>query len=161
MFYSDDTMHKIFVDEGKFDIIYQLPQMIYSSVISFFLELILSNLGLYEENILDTRKRRKNKENLNIIVKDIYRKIKIKVIFFFIITYLLTFIFWIYLGCFCAVYTNTQIHLLKEVLSSFFISFVTPFFTYLIPGFLRIASLQKRINDRPYLYKFSKFLQSF
>ena len=161
MFYSDDTLHQIYVDEGKFDILYQLPQMIYSSLISFFLEFILGNFGLFEENILDTRKRKKNKEALLKILKDISRVIRKKIILFFIITYLLTFAFWIYLGCFCAVYKNTQIHLLKEVLSSFAISFVSPFFSYLIPSILRIIALQNKKNDRSYLYIISKFLQSF
>ena len=133
MFYSDDAMHKIYVDQGKFDIIYQLPQMIYSSIISFFLEFLLNNLGLYEENILEARKLKKKQESLNNILHDISSIIKIKIIFFFIITFLLTFAFWIYLGCFCAVYKNTQIHLLKEVLSSFMISFLSPFISYLIP----------------------------
>ena len=161
MFYSDDTMHKIYVDEGDFDIIYQLPQMLYSSIISFVLEFALGNLGLYEENITDVRNLKKDKKNLNEILHDVSRCIKIKIAFFSIIAYILTFAFWIYLGCFCAVYKNTQIHLLKEVSSSFFISFTSPFWTYLIPSFLRIISLQNGTNDRPYLYKISKFLQMF
>ena len=161
MFYSDDTMHKIFIDEGKFDFIYQIPQMLYSAIISFFLEFILGNFGLYEDDILDVRKRKKDKENLDIIIQDVSKAIKIKIVIFFIITYILTFAFWIYLGCFCAVYKNTQIHLLKEVLSSFFISFISPFFIYLIPGIFRIVSLKKGTNDKPCLYKMSKFLQKF
>ena len=59
MFYSDDTMNKIYVDEGKFDFIYQIPQMLYSAILSFIFEFILGNLGLYEDNILDVRKRKK------------------------------------------------------------------------------------------------------
>ena len=159
MFYSDDTMHKIYVDEGKFDFIYQIPQILYSAILSFILHFILGNLGLYEDNILDVRKRKKSKEDLNQIIYDISRVIKIIVILFFIITYLLTFAFWIYLGCFCTVYKNTQIHLLKEVLSSFAISFVSPFLMYPIPGLLRIFSLKNKTEDKPYLYKLSQLLQ--
>ena len=67
---------------------------------------------------------------------------------------------WVYAGCFCAVYKNTQMHLLKGVLSSFGISFVTPFFIYLIPGIFRIPSLKdKEKTKRPLLYKLSKILQ--
>ena len=161
MFYSDGTMHKIYVDEGDFDFLYQFPQMIYSSIISFFLDFLLGNLGLYEDNLFDVRKLKKNKEALSKILHDISRAVKIKIIFFFIITYILAFAFWIYLGCFCAVYKNTQIHLLKEVSSSFVISFISPFFSYLIPCFLRIISLQNRKNDRPFIYKLSKFIQMF
>ena len=161
MFYTDDTMHKIYVDEGDFDIIYQLPQMIYSSILSFIIEFALGNLGLYEDNITEVRNLKKDKKGLNQIIRDVSRCIKIKAAFFFIIAYILTFAFWIYLGCFCAVYKNTQIHLLKEVSSSFVISFASPFWMYLFPSFLRIISLQNKTNDRPYLYKISKFLQMF
>ena len=83
VFYSDDTMHKIYIDKGSFDFTYQLPQMIYSSLISFFLEMLPNNLGLYEENILEARKR--NKDSLNKIIKDVYRGIIIKIAFFFLL----------------------------------------------------------------------------
>ena len=96
MFYSDGTMHKIYVDEGDFDFLYQFPQMIYSSIISLFLDFLLGNLGLYEDNLFDVRKLKKNKEALSKILHDISRAIKIKIIFFFIITYILAFAFWIY-----------------------------------------------------------------
>ena len=89
MFYSDDTMHKIYVDKGKFNFLYQLPQMIYSSIISFFLEFILGNFGLFEENIFDTRKRKKNKETLLKILRDISRVIRIKIILIFITLFFL------------------------------------------------------------------------
>ena len=80
VFYSDDTMHKIYIDQSSFDFTYQLPQMIYSSLISFFLEMLPNNLGLYEENILEARKR--NKDSLNKIIKDVYRGIIIKILSF-------------------------------------------------------------------------------
>ena len=68
------------------------------------------------------------------------------------------FFFWVYLGCFCSVYKNTQIHLLKDVISSFAISFITPVFINLLPGFFRIPALKAK-RKRPMMFKFSKFLQ--
>ena len=41
MFYSDSTMHQIYVEEGLFNFLYQLPQMFYSFIISTTLENIL------------------------------------------------------------------------------------------------------------------------
>ena len=158
MFYTDSTMHKIYIDDGSFDFTYQLPQMIYSSLISFFLEMLPNNLGLYEENILEARKR--NKDSLNKIIKDVYRGIIIKIAFFFIVTYLLSIFFWIYLGCFCAVYKNTQNHLLKDVTLSFALSFISPFCIYLFPGIFRIASLRSK-SHRNIMYNFSKIIQVF
>ena len=151
LFYSDSTMHKIYVDQGKFDFTYQLPQMIYSLLISTILKLLLNFLGLYEEEIFELKNNKKNKEK-------IFLKIKKKIIIFFILTYILLFLFWIYLGCFCYVYKNTQIHLLKDVISSFSISLITPFFVVLLPCFMRIYALKDKNGKRSVLYKISNIL---
>ena len=155
MFYSDDTMHKINVDKGSFDITYQLPIMAYSMIISTILNILINNLGLYEDDILSFKK---SKNKTIVSRQKLLFKIKCKIFFFFIITYILIFFFWIFLGCFCAVYKNTQIHLLIDVSSSFGLSFISPIFIYLLPGIFRIYSLKGKIK-RPYLFKFSKLLQ--
>jgi len=155
MFYSDSTMHKIYLDEGSFDFTYQLPKMFYSLIISSILKAILNFLGLYEENIIAF----KNIEPKNLSIKrKLLFNIKFKISIFFIITYILIVFIWIYLGCFCAVYKNTQIHLLLDVSSSFCLSFITPFFIYLIPGIFRMLSLRKKV-ERPLMFKFSQLLQ--
>ena len=154
MFYSESTMHKLYVDKGSFDFTYQLPKMFYSFLISTLLNYILNLLGLYEKNIISFKKDK----NKNINSKKVLSNIRFKIVLFFIISYILLFLLWIYLGCFCAVYRNTQIHLLLEVSSSFGISFFSPFFIYLLPGLFRIPSLKSKDN-RPLMYKFSKLLQ--
>ena len=60
---------------------------------------------------------------------------------------------------FGAIYRNTQMHLLKDILMSFGLSLLFPFVIYLIPGLFRIPSLSNRKNQRIYLYNFSKTLQ--
>ena len=55
MFYTDSTMHKIYVDDGAFDFTYQLPQMIYSLIISTTFAVLLKYLGLYEQDIVEVR----------------------------------------------------------------------------------------------------------
>ena len=157
MFYSDETMHKIYIDKGSFDFAYQLPQMVYSLIISTILKAILNFLGLYERDIISF-KNDKDKEDKN--GEKVLFKIRCKIILFFIITYILLFFFWIYLGCFCAVYKNTQIHLLLDVSSSFGLSFIIDIFINLLPGIFRIPSLKNKAN-RPLMYKFSQLLQIF
>ena len=156
MFYSDSTMNKIYVDDGSFDIAYQLPQMFYSFIISSVLGTLLNFLGLYEGDIAEFKKIEKKDKNQ----KKVLFNIKLKVILFFIIDYILIFFFWIYLGCFCAVYKNTQIHLLLDVTSSFIISFLTPFISNLLPCFLRILSLKDKKSKKYILFKFSNILQN-
>ena len=154
MFYSDSTMHKIYVEYVKFDFIYQLPQMIYSFIISSILENLLSMLGLYEQDIIEIKK--------SIVKKGkILKKIMIKIILFFIIVNILLFLFWIYLGCFCAVYRNTQIHLLMDVLYSFTISCITPFFIVFLSCIFHIISFKDKKGKNPMLFKFSNFLLNF
>ena len=99
----------------------------------------------------------KNNINNENITKKEFNKITIKVILFFCISLILIVLSWIYLGCFCAVYKNTQMHLLLDVSSSFAISFVSPFFIYLIPGIIRIPSLKN--DKRSFLFKLSSLLQ--
>ena len=157
MFYTDSTMHEIYIDEGNFNLIYQLPQMIYSSLITIILNFIITTLGLCQSDILKIKNC-----NINIIekkAKAVLKCIKCKIINFFIITYIFLILFWIYLGCFCAVYKNTQIHLLIEVSSSFAISLITPLFLNLLPGIFRIPSLNNIKSNRYILYKLSKILQ--
>ena len=107
--------------------------------------------GLYEKDILEF-KRSKDKKIENYIFK-----IKCKIIFFFIFNYIFLFFFWIYLGCFCAVYKNTQLHLIKDTLISFGASMLYPFGIYLLPGIFRIISLKGK--NRDILYNISKLLQ--
>ena len=157
MFYTDSTMHKIYVDEGSFDFTYQLPQMLYSLIISSVLKIILNILGLYGNKIIEVKNKKKDITNESII--KISKIILIKISFFFILTYIIIFFFWIYLGCFCYVYHNTQVHLLLDVVISFLITFVVYFIIYLIPGIFRMCSLKSRKGESPKLYKFSLLLQ--
>ena len=156
MFYSETMMHQIYIDSGAFNFIYQLPEIIYSAIITAVLNTIITTLGLCQDNIIKIKKSSKEKKGETI--KEELNKILVKIILFFIITYILLFSFWIYLGCFCAVYKNTQLHLLKEVSSSFASSLIVPFFTNLIPGIFRIPALNKD-KKRSCLYKFSIIIQ--
>ena len=51
-FFTDETMHKVYEDKGAFNIIYQIPQIIYSSGVSSIINMILKMLSLSESNIL-------------------------------------------------------------------------------------------------------------
>ena len=84
MFYSDETMHKIYIDEGSFDFTYQLPQMVYSLIIFTIIKAILNFLGLYEGDIISF----KNDKDKNKSGEKVLLKIRCKIILFFIITYI-------------------------------------------------------------------------
>ena len=157
LFFNDDTMHKIYIDKGSFNLIGQLPQIIYSAFISMIFSIILEILALTEGIILKLKKIT-IKEEFNKKIKDLGKIIKIKFLLYFIISTIFLLFFWYYLSMFCAIYPNTQIHLIKDTLLSFTLSLVEPFGIYLIPGLFRIPALSGNSN-RYILYKISKILQ--
>ena len=67
--------------------------------------------------------------------------------------------FWFYISCFCSVYRNTQLHLIKDTLVSFGLSFIYPIFINLVPGIFRIPSLKAPNKDKNCQYLFSKLIQ--
>ena len=160
LFFSDSTMHKIYEDEGTFDFIYQIPQILYSTALSSINNALISYLSLSEKNILIIKNtKEKNKENLSKLVYEIKKCLIIKFILFFLFNFLSLIFFWYYLGCFCAVYKNTQIHLIKDTLVSFSLSLLYPFGLCLLPGIFRIKALNSKNQDKECMYNFSKLLQ--
>ena len=160
LFFNDETMHKIYEDHGVFDILYQLPQIIYSYLISYIFDYLFNLLALSEDDIVEFKKIKK-KENIINNSNNLKIKLNIKFSLFFIISTLSLLCFWYYLYIFCAIYRNTQYHLIKNTLISFGLSLLTPLGLYLLPGIFRIPSLSNRTNNRSYLYKLSQFFQMF
>ena len=165
LFFNDDTMHKIYEEKGKFQFLYQLPQIIYSSIISQILNWLLQLLALSEDLILEFKNNNNNEYNVDERKIKLIKILLIKFILYFIISSIFLFIFWFYISLFCYIYENTQMHLLNDTLISFGLSLLYPFGIYLLPGIFRIPSLSNRMKNNEkngkgkYLYNFSKFLQ--
>ena len=164
LFFNDSTMHKIYEDNGNYNFLYQLPQILYSLLISVFIKTILSLLSLTEKSIIQLKEVKKDNDNNNNINNNekyasFIKCIKIKLIIFFIFYFIFLIAFWYYLSCFCALYKNTQTHLIKDTLSSFALSLFYPFLLNLIPGLLRISALKNKNNGAECMYNTSKILQ--
>jgi hypothetical protein len=156
-FFSSNKMHQIYKTNGRYNLILQIPQFIYSTLISTVINLILIQLSLSESNILAIKKE-KNLMHCYKKAKKIRSFLRIKFICFLCLTFLLIIFFWYYLSCFCAIYSNTQIILIKDAIGSICITLVYPFGTYLIPGYFRIAALRAENHDKEGMYKFSRVL---
>ena len=76
--------------------------------------------------------------------KKIKNYLLIKFIIYFIFSFILLFFFLYFITCFCAVYTNTQMILIKDTLISFGISMLYPIGLNLLPGIFRIPSLRTK-----------------
>ena len=146
LFFSDSTMDKIYINQGSYNIIYQISKIIYSSLISSGLNIIIKLLGLSESAILKIKNENDNKDKKEkkFDKLKLIKTLKIKFIFFFVFDFLFQITFWYYVTCFCSIYSNTQIFLFKDSLFSFLVSLITPFATYLMPGIFRISSLKNK-----------------
>ena len=154
LFFTDETMHKVYIDEGSFILNYQIPQIIYSSLISGVINALIKYLSLTEKSVISI-KQYSDIENMDKKVKKSLGEMKLKFVLFFLISFILIFCFWFYVACFCGIYVNTQIQLIKDTLLSFCLSFIYPFFIYLIPSILRFCSLKTVKCKKQCLYKIS------
>ena len=159
LFFNDDTMHKINEDGGDFNFWYQLPQIVYSSLISYFLENFLNYLALSEEDILSVKQEKVKAVGKR--GKEVLRTLRIKFIFFFIVSFIALLVFWYYICCFCAVYRNTQYHLIKDTLIGFGTGLATPLGMEILPTIFRIPALRGHSKTRELMYKLSQLLQIF
>ena len=158
LFFDDSTMHTIYEENGKYNFIYQIPNIIYSSMICSIVNMIVGTLSLTERNILEIKKL-KIKINIDEKCMNLIKYIKIKFTLFFIISFLLLVFFWYYVSCFCAIYVNTQLHLIKDSIICFGLTMIYPFGFYLFPGIFRIPSLRAKNKNKECVYKISKIIQ--
>ena len=155
LFFDDETIEQIFKDGGKFNLLYQIPQIIYSSIISFIFYNSLDILGLSEDNIIIPKNKKILKYLMN-HAKKLWIILQIKFIYFFIISFIFLLFFWYYITCFCAVYKNTQYHLIKNTIIGFAISLLNPLIFKLIPGIFRIYGIR---HKNLFIYKLSQKLE--
>ena len=88
------------------------------------------------------------------------KRFNLKFVFFFILDFFLLILFWYYISCFCAVYKNTQVHLIKDTLISFGFSLLYPFGLSLLPGIFRIPSLRAPEKDKQCIYRLSNIIET-
>ena len=147
-------MHKIYVNKGSLSFLYQIPQILYSTIITAIINVLLKQLSLSETTILSIKKEKDLLSATN-KSKKISKCFQFKFLFFFILNTILNVFFWYFISCFCAVYINTQILLIKDTLYSFSLSMIYPFGLNLLPGMLRIPALMAENKDKMCLYRIS------
>ncbi len=157
LFFTDQTMQKIYEDKGLFKILIHIPHIIYSSVISAVINMILKKFALSEKGILDLKKEKRKNLALEKATL-LYRTLIIMFNLYFSISSFLLILFWYYITTFCAVYRNTQMILIENTLICFGFTLVYPFGLYLLPGIFRIPALRASNKDKEYLYKFSNLI---
>ena len=158
-FFSDETMHKMYLDYGKYNFLLQIPQIVYSTAASQIIEVFICSLSLTDKHYYEIKSLEHNDryEQTVSIIKCVKRKITI----FYIVTFLFFAFYWYAIACFCSVYENSQGAFIADSFSSFGLGLLYPFVLYLFPALLRIISL--KANDTKYtcIYKTSDLIPLF
>ena len=153
-FFTDSSMHNYYKNNGAFDFLFEIPQIIYSTVISSLINIILKLLSLSEKNLLIIKNEKNNIKSIQ-KAKEIEICTIIKFAIFYIIGLLLLSFFWYFISCFCGVYVNTQKILIEDTFLTFGLSMIYPLGLNLVPGLFRIFALRAANKNKEFLYHLS------
>ena len=157
--FNEEMIHKIYEENGKYDIMYFIPYISISFGIAHLFYIIIKLIFLSERNISEIRNQ--NTTYLaNIKAGKAKTCIKIKYFIFFVLGLLFLGFFWIILSSFGAVYQNTQIYIFENALISFSMSLIYPFFINVLPCVFRMPAIHSKNKDCECMYKISLFLQT-
>jgi hypothetical protein len=157
LFFTDNTIHQIYKDGGKYNFPYFFPKILYSFFICYIIMMTVKRFSLSEGNLLEIVKEN-NKNKINSKIQVVKRCLIIKYFVFFGTSLVFLMIFWYYLSAFCAVYKNTQIYIIINTIISFLISVFYIILFNILPCIFRIKSLKKGSKNEKF-YKSSKILQ--
>ncbi len=157
-FFSDATMHKIFLSYGKYDFIQQIPQIVYSTIVSQIIEVFLCFLSMTDTHIYEIKDLTIEPKNINVI-KQTFDRINRKLFIYWLFTFICFLGYWYIVAVFCAVYENTQIIFIKDSLISSLTGFIYPLILYTFPAAFRKCAIRCKTNKC--LYKFSEIIPFF
>ena len=157
-FFPDETINKLYISYGKYNFFQQVPQIVYSTIVSNLIEVIICFLSLTDKYYYEIKALTKNDKKK---IFDIIKCVKKKLVIFFICTFIL-FLFYMYLiTAFCAVYENTQLVFIKDSMFSFLLSQIYPFILYGISSLLRLISIKCKCCELKFLYIISDIFPIF
>ena len=157
-FFSDETMHQMHLDYGKYYFLLQIPQIVYSTLVSQLIEVFLCYLSLTDKHFYQIKALASSSKGK---VFQIIKCVKIKITFFFIFTFFMFAFYWYSIACFCSVYENTQSAFIKDSISSFVLGLLYPFILYLFPAIFRIIALKANKINLKCIYVLSDIIPIF
>ena len=146
LFYTDEYISNAYYNNGVLDFISGLPKSIYASIVTLMttnlLRILSNNKDELKRIIKNKRNVMKYKDLINIKLK----KLKYKLIAYFIIIFILSVFFSYYVTSFCSVYRYSQKYLIYGFIESFVIDFLISIIISLFLSLLRFISIKKKVK---------------
>ena len=151
LFFGDDILDNIFENKNKFKTSYMIKPMIFTFLICLVITIILKSLVKLNNNIVNIKYEIQTyQEGINAI--------RLKLIFYFFISFIINAFGFIFVSCFCSIFNNTQIKIIKcagFTLASHFV--LSIFFCFIITS-LRVCSINSNKKKAKCLYEFGDAL---
>ena len=132
-----------------------IANTVYSSILANALLIMLKLICLTHNSVKTLRKIRNVKEAKKKSAC-VLRCIRFRVSIYFILSFAFLIIFGFYVLCFCAVFENTQINLVKSTLTSWLMSLLYPFIICFFTSLIRNFAFQWKSSC---MYKLKQILQ--
>ncbi len=158
-FYSDEYIENTY--QNGFNFFGDIPKTIYSFLVAFCISWLLDFLASHKdsfENNLECLGQGISKKAFEDRITQSLKCYRVKLIFYFILVYLLLIGFWYYTSSFCSVYVNTAKFWALSLGESLILSLALPFVLCFIPTILRFISLKCNFE---LLYNINKIVGKF
>ena len=149
LFYTDEYISKSYHNNGVLDFISGLPKSFYSSIATLITTNLLQMLSNSKSELMQLVKNLKINIDYVIIIENKLRKLRNKLIAYYIIVFLLGLFFLYYVTSFCVTYRHSQKYWFFGCIESFVFDSLISFMSCLLIALLRYASIRKKIK---YLY---------
>ena len=128
-----------------------IKPIIFTFLICFVINILLKVLIKSNNNVIDIKYEKKAYD-------EALKTIRLKIIFYFVISFIILIFGWILTCSFSAIFINSQIKLIKCAGFTLTANFVIQIIYSLIISSLRICSLNSEKKGKKCLYDFSKIL---
>ena len=134
-----------------------IANSVYSSILSDLTLNILRFISLTHDSVR-TLRQIADINSAESKAQCILKCIKIRIVLYYILSFIFLLVFGFYILSFCAIFENTQIELIKSTFSSWLMSLLYPFLMCLISSIVRTLSLKCKSK---FLFLVEKIIQFF
>ena len=154
-FYTDGYISEAYHNDGVLDFVSSLPKAIYSFFVTIIISNLLRMLSNNRKNLKEIIKEKLNKMEYLKRMESALKHLRIKLIIYFIILFILGIFFLYYITAFCAVYQNSQNYWIYGCLESLFLDVISPFIICIFLTCFRYFGLVKHSS---FFYSLASFL---
>ena len=159
-FYHNETMHKIYEENGKYNFQYKLPFIILSDIISILASYLFDKLIDNQDELIELKINIYNNKKEE-QAKYINKKFTRNRIIFYIISFILQIFIWYFISCFFSVYINTQIYLFIDFLIGLLLSLANLILRTIIIFLFKIIAIKSKSNYNKFLHCILKIINEY